>query len=144
MQLKLIRLATWLHLLVQCRIRSDIFKPAIFVANNDIFHYNNGNILIITSIFSFVFFCVKMTSNKWNLCYLPMAAHRASTFSRHVFMAGKRNALIMDDLGHSPLYYIRRENRVDFCEVDKGTLWSRIALIFLHDSEEEKEEEEEE
>jgi len=43
-----------------------------------------------------------MASNKRNLCYLPMAAHRASNFSRHVFMAGKRNALIMDDLGHSP------------------------------------------
>ena len=61
-----------------------------------------------------------------------------------MFMAGKRNALIMDDLGHSPLYYIRRETGVDFCEVDKGTLWSRIALIILHDSAEEEEEEEEE
>jgi hypothetical protein len=79
------------------------------MANNEIFHYNNGNIRIITSIFSFVFFCVKMTSNKWNLCYLPMAAHRASTFSRHVFMAGKRNALIMDDLGQSLILHTKRK-----------------------------------
>ena len=46
------------------------------------------------------------------MCYLPMAAQRARSFNRRVFMAGKQDTLIRDDLGHSPLYTPKREKPV--------------------------------
>jgi hypothetical protein len=53
-----------------------------------------------------VVFTIKMASSQRKLCYLPMAAQRASSFSVRAFMAGKRGTLIMDDLGRGPLYCI--------------------------------------
>ncbi|KDR14649.1 hypothetical protein L798_10756 [Zootermopsis nevadensis] len=35
----------------------------------------------------------RLTSNKQNLCYLPMATQRTSNLRRYVFIAGKRYTL---------------------------------------------------